>query len=206
VEIIPAILKPTEKEVMAAIWRVLVNELNTVQLDVMDGEFVPNNSFGTSEFVAKQKTVLFEPHLMIVNPLGQLAEWEKLPNVIRTIFHYEALSESDKQNLPDKFSIAINPKTPVEILCEFGNRLNHVLFMGVQPGFSGQQFDYTILNKISYFNLFRTKNKLQTTIGVDGGVNKHTAPLLRNVGVDILNASSFLFADFVNNLKFLQSL
>jgi ribulose-phosphate 3-epimerase len=201
-EVLPAILQKNKIDCRKAIWFLGNHRIYAVHLDVMDGKFVDNFSFGPPDFVERLAMTKFEVHLMVEKPLSVLSEY-KLRNVIRAIPHWEALSESDRRNMPDRFSIAINPKTPVSVLNEYLERLDHVLFMGVQPGWSGQSFDYSILPKIEEFCKIK---KPETTVGADGGVDGETAPLLVKAGVGIINAASFIFKDIPKNYALLAGL
>lgn len=202
-EVLPAILRESQIECEKAIWFLRNHKIFAVHLDVMDGKFVDNTCFGMPHFAKSMAKTKFEVHLMVENPLAVLPEYEELPNVIRAIPHWEALSESDRRNMPDRFSIAINPKTPVSVLNEYLGRLDHVLFMGVPPGWSNQAFDDSILPKIVDFCKIK---KPETTIGADGGVDGETAPRLVEAGVDTLNSASFIFRNIPVNYSFLANL
>lgn len=188
-EIIPAIL---ERDLMSVLNKIEIARslgVKTVQLDVMDGIFVNNQSYGVPDHHLASCRMDLEIHLMVDDPLAQMARWRRLRNVKRVIIHREAVSE---KLLRRRFflSLALNPDTPLATIGEHLDRMNHVLIMGVQPGWSGQEFHYSVLRKIASLKRMTYR---KFTIGVDGGVNRKTAPLLKAAGVDILNVASFLW-------------
>jgi len=202
-EIIPAILEKDLKSVLEKIEIARSLGVETVQLDVMDGLFVNNTSYGTPDHHLASCRLGLEIHLMINDPLAQMARWRLLRNVKRVIIHREAVEE---KTLKQKFflSFALNPDTPLSMIAPHLKRIKHVLFMGVRPGWSGQEFDDSILEKIKAFKALDAK---RITIGVDGGVNRETAPLLKKAGADILNVANFLWqGDVQENYRWLKSL
>lgn len=202
-EIIPAILEKDLKSVLEKIEIARSLGVKMVQLDVMDGLFVDNQSYGVPDHHLASCRMDLEIHLMVNDSLAQMARWRRLRNVRRVIIHREALEEA---NLRQKFflSFALNPDTPLWTIDEHLDRVNHVLIMGVQPGWSGQEFKYFVLRKIVSLKKM-THRKF--TIGVDGGVNRLTAPLIKHAGADILNVASFLWqGDVEENYRWLKSL
>jgi ribulose-phosphate 3-epimerase len=203
-EIIPAILERELKSVLRKIEIARSLGVETVQLDVMDGVFVNNTSYGVPDHHLASCRMNLEVHLMVANPLAEMARWRRLRNAKRAIIHWEAAPE---KNLNQKFflSIALNPDTPISVLKPHLGRINHVLMMGVRPGWSGQKFDRSVLDKIKAFKMLEGAKHI--TVGVDGGVNRDTAPLLNDAGADILNVASFLWqGDIQENYRWLKSL
>ena len=170
-----------------------------IHFDVMDGDFVPNLTFG-SKFITdlrfKTKKV-FDVHLMI-RRVGQfLDNYIKAGSNIIT-FHYEIdenigelIYKIKENNI--KVGIAIKPKTPWEEIKEYLNTIDQVIIMTVEPGFGGQSFMSSQIEKIKNLSNFVKKNKLNVNIEVDGGVNYDTGKLCIEAGANILVAGSFLF-------------
>ncbi len=170
-----------------------------IHFDVMDGDFVPNLTFG-SKFITdlrfKTKKV-FDVHLMI-RRVGQfLDNYIKAGSNIIT-FHNEIdenigelIYKIKENNI--KVGIAIKPKTPWEEIKEYLNTIDQVIIMTVEPGFGGQSFMSSQIEKIKNLSNFVKKNKLNVNIEVDGGVNYDTGKLCIEAGANILVAGSFLF-------------
>lgn len=204
ITVIPAILEKTEADIRAKV-KAIAKYTNVIQLDVMDGNFVPNTTFATPSAL-RDLPVSMEVHLMIERPIFHLDSWA-LPNVFRIIVHYEALD-----NVPDtirhiralgkEVAIAINPGTSTYDIKPYINDIDMVVVMGVEPGFSGQQFQRDVLEKVKELKKFRP----ELLIEVDGGVNGYSRNSIVKAGVDILAAASFLWKaeDMGEALKVLQ--
>ncbi|HVW66608.1 MAG TPA: ribulose-phosphate 3-epimerase [Candidatus Peribacteraceae bacterium] len=167
-----------------------------IQIDVMDGHFVPNLSFG-APVVAHLKTALpLDVHLMVENPEDRIEEFLEL-NVKNITFHAEAVEETDSRRALIKAirdgnataGIALNPATPVEIIDDVVEDVDLVLIMSVHPGFGGQAFIPSVLEKV------RTLRERfpDLMIQIDGGINDETASLAREAGCNNLVAGSFVF-------------
>ncbi len=168
-------------------------------VDVMDGSFVPNLSFGlpSVKAVAKHATKPLDVHLMIVNPdkyITAFAEagaayltvhYEACPHLHRTI---QAIKAEDM-----KAGVALNPHTPVSVLEEVINDLDLVLIMSVNPGFGGQKFIEAAIEKTRKLRALITEKGAKTLIEIDGGVNTETGRRLVEAGADALVAGSFVF-------------
>ncbi len=168
-------------------------------VDVMDGHFVPNITFGF--FIINQiKTIAQKPldvHLMISNPEQFLSEFQKcgadnLTVHYETCYHLHSVVHSIKE-LGMKAGVVINPHTPVEVLSDIVADVDLVLLMAVNPGFGGQKFIQS-----TYDRTYRLKNLLlqknsKALIEVDGGVDTHNAESLLKAGVDVLVAGSAIF-------------
>lgn len=170
-----------------------------IHIDVMDGVFVPNISFGTPILKAiKQHTNLFlDVHLMIVDPEKYLKQFKDSGADLITI-HYEAVRHLDStinqiKNLGCKVGVALNPATPVYVLKDVIHLLDLVLIMSVNPGFGGQSFIPYTLNKIKELSELIKISGSGAKIEVDGGVNLDNCLSLIEVGADILVAGNAIF-------------
>ena len=170
-----------------------------IHFDVMDGDFVPNLTFGPqfiSNLRGKTKKV-FDVHLMIRRVGNFLDNYIKAGSDIIT-FHYEI--EEDLIQLINKIKennvkagIAIKPETPWKKIEKYLHVIDQVIIMTVEPGFGGQSFMSNQLNKIESISHYVKENKLNVNIEIDGGVNYETGKLCINAGANILVAGSFLF-------------
>ena len=168
-------------------------------IDVMDGVFVPNISYGMPviDAINKVATKTLDVHLMIVNPDKYIEIFKKVGADILTV-HYEACTHLHRtiQNIKAngmKAGVALNPHTPVHLLNDVLLDLDLVLIMSVNPGFGGQSFIENTYQKIkSLVNLRKTLGT-DFVIEIDGGVNSTNAPKLIEAGADALVAGSFVF-------------
>ena len=168
-------------------------------IDVMDGVFVPNISYGMPviDAINKVATKTLDVHLMIVNPDRYIEIFKKVGADILTV-HYEACTHLHRtiQNIKAngmKAGVALNPHTPVHLLNDVLLDLDLVLIMSVNPGFGGQSFIENTYQKIkSLVNLRKTLGT-DFVIEIDGGVNSTNAPKLIEAGADALVAGSFVF-------------
>ena len=173
-----------------------------LHLDVMDGHFVPNISFGAPviECLKGKVDLIFDVHLMISDPKKYIEKFVQAGANLIT-FHYEALKNEEEINelieLIHSFNvqvgISIKPNTDVKVLLPFLEKVNLILIMSVEPGFGGQKFIFSCLEKIEYLSIYKKKNGLKYLIEVDGGINKETSKLARNAGAEILVCGSYLF-------------
>ncbi len=168
-------------------------------LDVMDGVFVPNISFGMPVIAAINKHTLkpLDVHLMIENPDSYIKDFKAAGANILTV-HYEACTHLHKtlQAIKEegmKAGVALNPHTPVELLEGIIHEIDLVLIMSVNPGFGGQKFIESTYEKVRKVKALITKNGAETKIEIDGGVNSANAKKLIEAGADVLVAGSFVF-------------
>ena len=170
---------------------------NRLHIDVMDGHFVPNLTFGP--FIIKQlrkiTDIHFETHLMIKDPHKYLQDYIDAGSDT-LIFHYEASTDIDRDIKIIKDNnvlagIAINPDTDPDVLKPYINNIDYILIMSVHPGFGGQSFIQDTLDSMRKLSELR-KNR-EFLIGVDGGVNLKTINAVYNTGVDITIVGSGLY-------------
>ena len=168
-------------------------------LDVMDGVFVPNISFGMSiiKRIGSLTNKVLDVHLMIVNPEKFISEFKSAGANILTV-HYEACTHLHRtvQEIKDsgmKAGVALNPHTPVHNLVDVIKDLDMVLIMSVNPGFGGQSFIENTFKKVKELKELINSTGSSCLIQVDGGVNDKNAKLLLEAGVDVLVAGNYIF-------------
>ena len=170
-----------------------------LHIDVMDGVFVPNISFGfpVLQSIRKHTDKTLDVHLMIANPDAYLEDFKKAGADILTV-HFEACPHLHRtisriQELGMKAGVALNPHTPIEVLSELAPMLDLVLIMSVNPGFGGQKYIPAASDNVARLKKLRSQTNSTFLIEVDGGVNLETGALLAAAGADALVAGSFVF-------------
>ena len=168
-------------------------------IDVMDGVFVPNISFGTPimNVLKKNAKKTLDVHLMIINPDDYLEKFSQLGADILTV-HFEACPHLHRtvQKIKDlnlKAGVAINPHTPVSFLKSIISDIDLVCIMSVNPGFGGQSFIKNTFNKVKELRNLINDHNSNAIIEVDGGVNSNNAKKLIECGANVLVAGSFVF-------------
>ncbi|MCM1517938.1 MAG: ribulose-phosphate 3-epimerase [Pseudoflavonifractor sp.] len=176
------------------------SEASMLHLDVMDGVFVPNISFGFPVMKAVQKycTKPLDVHLMIVEPQKYVSQVRDCGAAIMNV-HYEVCPHLDRvvQQIKQagmKAAVTLNPATPVEMLEDIINELDMVLLMSVNPGFGGQKFINNTLRKVTRMRELIAATGAEAMIEVDGGVNLETGSALAHAGADILVAGNYVFS------------
>ncbi|MCF2497270.1 ribulose-phosphate 3-epimerase [Dyadobacter chenhuakuii] len=199
-EIAPSILAADFANLQRDVEMLNVSQADYIHVDIMDGMFVPNISFGmpVCEAVHKHATKPLDVHLMIEQPDRYLEAFAKAGASILTV-HYEACPHLHRtiQHIKEVGAlpgVALNPHTPVEVLSEILGDVSLVLIMSVNPGFGGQKFIQNTYQKIARLQALKEKFGYTFKIEVDGGVNLDNAPLLVKEGVNILVAGSFVFS------------
>jgi len=193
IEIIPAIIAKNFKELKEKI-EIVETYVRWVQLDIMDGNFVPNFTWNKPEELKYYDPGVFlEAHLMVSQPERYVERWIE-GGIKRVIFHIEATSDPHAviQKCRDKHvevGVAINPDTGIEQIKPMDELVDMVLVLGVTPGFGGQKFKPEVLEKIKALR----KRNPHLTIEVDGGMNPKTAKKVTEAGASMLVAGSYIF-------------
>jgi len=183
-----------------------------IHLDIMDGHFVPNISFGFPivKAVRSLTSLPLDAHLMIENPEKFIDRFidsgvDMISVHIEGNYHINRILNTIKKN-GVKTGIAVNPGTPLNFLEEVLSIVDFVLVMSVNPGFSGQKFIDSSIEKIRKLCKIREKGNFNFEIEVDGGLNFEIAKVLKKMGVDILVFGSFIFKDIEKALDELRKI
>ncbi|MEE1092917.1 MAG: ribulose-phosphate 3-epimerase [Prevotella sp.] len=190
------------------------SEADWLHMDIMDGSFVPNISFGfpVLEAVASISKKPLDVHFMIVSPERYIKQTAALGAMLMNV-HYEACTHLHRtveeiHHAGMKAGVTLNPSTPVSMLEDIIKDVDLVLLMSVNPGFGGQKFIENTISKVTALREMIARKGAQALIEVDGGVQDETAPRLVNAGVDVLVSGSHIFksADPHETIKRLKSL
>ncbi len=195
----PSLLSANFLNLEADIKMINVSEAQWLHIDIMDGVFVPNISFGFPilEAIAPLLKKELDVHLMIEDPMKFVRQFAKL-GVATMNVHYEAVTHLHRavsaiRQEGMKSAVTLNPHTPVEVLTDILEDLDMVLLMSVNPGYGGQKFIPRTLDKVRRLKQMIDERGLPTLIQVDGGVNQKTGQELVSAGADSLVAGSYVF-------------
>ena len=199
VKVSASLLACDKNKIIEEVKKLKENNVDCVHFDVMDNVFVPNTSFNDDTFkrIREYTSLPFEIHLMVENPNNYINDYGNNKEDI-IIIHYECFSEEkdllaciNNIKLHHRVGLSIKPNTPVEKIKEYLKYLDYVLIMSVEPGFGGQKFMPSALEKIKELKSYQ--KDYHYVIEVDGGINDITSKLCNEAGVDILVSGSYLF-------------
>jgi ribulose-phosphate 3-epimerase len=190
--IVPAILTDNQKDLKRMLAQV-ETFTDFVQIDFMDGEFVPSKSIAPEELVDIEMTIRWEAHLMVKDPLAYLSSLSR-EKLARAIFHWEAVSHHESvvsaiRDLGLSVGLAINPETALSEFEDLVPRIDSVLFLSVHPGFYGSPFVEEVLEKIREFR----SRFPSAVIGIDGGVALDNVQGLKSLRMDYACVGSRIF-------------
>lgn len=200
----PSLLSADFSDLKVAVKQIEDNHASAVHIDVMDGIFVPEITYGQPvvRSIRKLTNLPFDVHLMVEHPENQInsfieagADWitfhiEATPHAHRLV---QLIHEKGK-----KAGIAINPATPISVLSEILEIADIILVMTVNPGFGGQKLIPSCVKKISELKKIRDEKKYNYLISIDGGINSQTLNLVLDSGVDIVVSGSAFFNGSLN--------
>jgi ribulose-phosphate 3-epimerase len=195
----PSVLAADFANLQRDIELINASQADWFHIDIMDGVFVPNISFGMPvlEAITKHATKTIDVHLMIVDPDRYIKTFKQLGADILTV-HYEACTHLHRTLQAIKAEgmqagVALNPHTPVHLLEDVIQDIDLVCLMSVNPGFGGQSFIENTYTKITQLKALITRKGAKTRIEIDGGVTDKNAKALADAGADVLVAGSFVF-------------
>ena len=211
IEIIPSILSADFTNLGKEIKKVERAGCSRLHLDVMDGHFVPNISIGpvVIKAIRKHTDLYLQTHLMIDHPERYVADFKRAGSDC-IIIHQEACRNFEKamemiKRLNVQAGIALRPNTPPDTIKDIIDKMDMVLIMTVEPGFGGQTFIKGSEKKVAAIKTMLDQKGLDISIGVDGGINNNTIPMVVKAGATQLIAGSSVFkGDVIKNIRILR--
>lgn len=191
-KIVPAVLTDNREDLETKI-RQAEAFTDCVQIDIMDGQFVPSRSISAADLASVRTKLKLEVHLMVKQPESYIEGFARA-GASRIVFHYEATPDPAMvikriKKLGKKVGLALNPETPILPLRKLSPLLDFALFLSVNPGFYGSPFIPEVLKKIRAFRALR----IPLEIGIDGGVKAHNVREIMQSGVDYACVGSAVF-------------
>lgn len=200
IKISPSILSSDYGNLSSELKRMEACGADMLHIDVMDGHFVPNITLGAPivKCIRKSSTLPFDVHLMISDPYKYIPDFVNAGSDIIT-FHAEADSDIEKTidlilALGKKAGLSVKPKTPVEAVYPYLDKLSMVLVMTVEPGFGGQSFMEDMMPKVSAVRSEIDRRGLDVDIQVDGGINKDTISIAAKAGANVFVSGNAIFS------------
>ncbi len=192
VRVIPAVLTDNP-QALNSMLKLAETFADYVQIDIMDGKFVPSRSVTWEQVAAVKTTLNWEAHLMVEQPEKELENFKKA-GARKAIFHFEATSAADQvivqaRKLGLQIGMAVNPETPVSRIKPHASEVDSILFLSVHPGFYGAKFIPEVLDKIAELRQARAKME----IGIDGGIKQNNVAEIAGSGVNTIYVGSAIF-------------
>lgn len=205
VELAPSILSCDFSNLQADLDQTKDTDLKMIHIDVMDGSFVPNISFGFKVIsdIRDKNDYLFDTHAMIYEPIKYIEEFKKV-GVDRLTIHYEACENLDqtiekiKEN-DMQAGLTFKPATDLDLIIPYLDKIDLVLVMSVEPGFGGQTFMESSIEKIKILRDYIDNNNLDVLIQVDGGIKTTNVKKVIEAGTDIVVSGSDVFGKDIKN-------
>lgn len=205
VELAPSILSCDFSNLQADLDQTKDTDLKMIHIDVMDGSFVPNISFGFKVIsdIRNKNDYLFDTHAMIYEPIKYIEEFKKV-GVDRLTIHYEACENLDqtiekiKEN-DMQVGLTFKPATDLDLIIPYLDKIDLVLVMSVEPGFGGQTFMESSIEKIKILRDYIDNNNLDVLIQVDGGIKTTNVKKVIEAGTDIVVSGSDVFGKDIKN-------
>lgn len=206
VEISPSLLSANFANLQKDLDELKKSKIKYIHLDIMDGKFVPNISFGFPiiKKIRKDNDFIFDTHLMIDEPIRYIEEFKESGSDIITI-HYEACSNLDEtiekiKSLGLKVGLSFKPKTDINKIIPYLEKIDLCLVMSVEPGFGGQSFMEDSIEKIKNIRKYIDENNLSCLIEVDGGIKDYNLKKVIDAGCDLVVSGSDIFSNKENSI------
>ncbi|MBN2479514.1 MAG: ribulose-phosphate 3-epimerase [Parachlamydiales bacterium] len=200
IKVAPSILSCDFANLKDEVKKIEKANADAIHIDIMDGHFVPNLTMGPKIVAAINRcTDLFlDVHLMMYNPFDYIEKFAEVGADLIT-FHFEATEDIEDtinyiKKCGKKVGLSLNPETSISLIAKYLNQLDLVLFMSVHPGFGGQKFIPSVIEKIELCKKFKDEMKLNFDIQVDGGINDKTSKKCLKAGANFLVSGEYLFS------------
>lgn len=206
VELSPSVLSANFANLQNDLDQLKKTKVKYLHLDIMDGKFVPNISFGFPiiKAIRKDNDFIFDTHLMIDEPIRYIDQFKKSGADLVTI-HYEACSNLDEtiekiKTCGLKVGLSFKPKTDINNIIPYLEKIDLCLVMSVEPGFGGQSFMEDSIGKIQKLRSYIDENNLSCLIEVDGGIKDYNLKKVIDAGVDVVVSGSDIFSHKENSI------